>query len=93
MAEYFPDVKKPIAYEGPDSKNPLAFKYYNPTEKVLGKTMAQHLRFAVCYWHTFRGTGVDMFGAQTLFRKFRQGSDEMTLAEQTLSAAFEFLQN
>ncbi|HOV33784.1 MAG TPA: xylose isomerase [Candidatus Hydrogenedens sp.] len=90
MAEHFSEVKKPIAYEGPDSKNPLAFKYYNPKEKVLGKTMAQHLRFAVCYWHTFRGTGVDMFGSQTLFRNFRQGGDEMTLAKQTLDAAFEF---
>ncbi|HOL21214.1 MAG TPA: xylose isomerase, partial [Candidatus Hydrogenedens sp.] len=47
MAEYFPEVQKPIAYEGPDSKNPLAFKHYNPKEKVLGKTMEQHLRFAV----------------------------------------------
>ncbi len=92
MAEYFPEVKKPIAYEGPNSKNPLAFKYYNPKEKVLGKTMAQHLRFAVCYWHTFRGTGADMFGSQTLFRNFRSGSDEMKIAEQTLEAAFEFYQ-
>ena len=92
MAEYFPEIKKPIAYEGPDSKNPLAFKYYNPKEKVLGKTMAQHLRFAVCYWHTFRGTGADMFGSQTLFRNFRSGSDEMKIAEQTLEAAFEFYQ-
>jgi len=92
MAEYFPEIKKPIAYEGPDSKNPLAFKYYNPKEKVLGKTMTQHLRFAVCYWHTFRGTGADMFGSQTLFRNFRSGSDEMKIADQTLEAAFEFYQ-
>ncbi|HOK09806.1 MAG TPA: xylose isomerase [Candidatus Hydrogenedens sp.] len=90
MAEYFPEVQKPIAYEGPDSKNPLAFKHYNPKEKVLGKTMEQHLRFAVCYWHTFRGSGADMFGAPTLFRNFRQAKDEMEAAEKTLVAAFEF---
>ncbi len=88
--EYFPEVKKPIQYEGPDSKNPLAFKHYNPNEKILGKTMAQHLRFAVCYWHTFRGTGADMFGAPTFVRNFRQYTDEMQCAEETLYAAFEF---
>ncbi|MCX8064881.1 MAG: xylose isomerase [Candidatus Hydrogenedentes bacterium] len=88
--EYFPEVKKPIQYEGPDSKNPLAFKHYNPKEKVLGKTMAQHLRFAVCYWHTFRGSGADMFGAPTFIRNFRQNPDEMRCAEETLYAAFEF---
>ena len=58
---FFPEVSK-IAYEGPDSKNPLAFRHYNPTEVVEGKSMKDHLRFAVCYWHTFRGTGSDPFG-------------------------------
>ena len=48
MAEFFPGISK-IKFEGPDSKNPLAFKHYNPEEKVLGKSMAEHLRFAVCY--------------------------------------------
>ena len=49
MPVYFPEVEKPIRYEGPDSKNPLAFKQYDAKKKVLGKTMAEHLRFAVCY--------------------------------------------
>jgi xylose isomerase len=58
---YFPNIKK-ITFDGPDSKNPLAFKHYNPKEKILGKSMADHLRFAVCYWHTFKGLGADPFG-------------------------------
>ena len=61
----FPDVSK-IQYEGPDSKNPLAFRWYNEDEVVEGKTMKEHLRFSVVYWHTFRGTGADPFGAGTM---------------------------
>ena len=59
--EAFPKIKK-IAYEGPDSKNPLAFKYYNEDEKVEGKSMKDHLRFSVVYWHTFRNPLADPFG-------------------------------
>ena len=58
---FFPEVDK-IRYEGPDSTNPLAFRHYNADEMVEGKTMKEHLRFAVAYWHTFRGTGSDPFG-------------------------------
>ncbi len=89
MTEFFPEVKK-IKYEGPKSKNPLAFKHYNPKEKVLGKTMADHLRFAVCYWHTFKGLGADQFGANTIVRSYNSASDPMQKAEQTMYAAFEF---
>ncbi|MFP4502818.1 MAG: xylose isomerase [Candidatus Hydrogenedentota bacterium] len=89
MPTYFPEVDK-IAYEGPDSKNPLAFKHYNPDEKVLGKRMADHLRFAVCYWHTFKNLGADTFGSATMVRSYNDGVDEMAVAEQTLDAAFEF---
>ncbi len=67
MAEYFPGVKK-IKFEGPGSKNPLAFRHYNPDEVVLGKTMAEHLRFAVCYWHTLKNLGGDQFGPGTIIR-------------------------
>lgn len=88
MPEYFPTVKK-IKYEGADSKNPFSFKHYNAKEKVLGKTMAEHLRFAVAYWHTFKGNGQDPFGMPTHVRRY-QHSDPMTDAEQTLEAAFEF---
>ena len=57
----FPEIQK-IAFEGPDSTNPLAFRHYNPDELVEGKPMKEHLRFAVAYWHTFRGQGADPFG-------------------------------
>ena len=52
MSAYFENIK-PIQYEGPESDNDLAFHYYNPEEVILGKTMAEHLRFAACYWHNF----------------------------------------
>ncbi|QNN25081.1 xylose isomerase [Planctomycetales bacterium ZRK34] len=90
MAEYFPRVKA-IKYEGPDSKNPLAFKHYDPKRKVGGKTMAEHLRFAVCYWHSFRGAGADPFGVGTRTMPWLDAADEMTAAEQTLDACFEFI--
>ncbi len=90
MAVYFPEVQDAVKYEGPDSKNPLAFKHYNPSEKVLGKTMADHLRFAVCYWHTFKSGGSDMFGGPVYKRAYNAGDDPVKIAEQTLEAAFEF---
>ncbi|RMD78919.1 MAG: xylose isomerase, partial [Lentisphaerae bacterium] len=90
--EFFPEVKDQIAYEGPDSRNPLAFKWYNADQIVGGKTMAEHLRFAVAYWHTFRGTGQDMFGAPTFERPWLEGNDPLEIAKNTLDAAFEFCQ-
>jgi xylose isomerase len=89
MSAYFPKIKA-IAYEGPDSRNPLAFKHYDPKAKVLGKTMAQHLRFAVCYWHTFKGLGADPFGPGTILREYNKHTDPMKAAEATLDFAFEF---
>ncbi|HOJ59085.1 MAG TPA: xylose isomerase [bacterium] len=89
MTEYFPEVK-PIRYEGPDSKNPLSFKHYNAQEKILGKTMEEHFRFSVCYWHTFKGLGSDPFGPGTMIRAYNNSSDPMKVAEMTLDAAFEF---
>lgn len=89
MTEFFPEVKK-VKYEGLDSKNPLAFKHYNPKQKVMGKTMAEHLRFAVCYWHTFKGLGSDPFGGNTIVRSYNKPADPMQRAEQTMVAAFEF---
>lgn len=86
---YFPSIEK-IKYEGPASKNPLAFKYYDPEAVVAGKSMREHLRFSVAYWHTLRGTGSDPFGGATLLRPWEQASDPMVAAEQTLHAAFEF---
>jgi len=89
MTTYFPGVKK-IKYEGPDSENPLAFKYYNAKEKIMDKTMEEHLRFSVCYWHSFKNLGRDPFGIETIVREYNNASNEMEAAEQTLEAAFEF---
>lgn len=89
MTEYFPTVCK-IQYDGPDSRNPLAFRHYNPGEVVMGKTMAEHFRFAVCYWHTFKNLGSDPFGGDTILRAYNAGASEMEIAENTMRAAFEF---
>ncbi|MCK4998438.1 MAG: hypothetical protein KAS23_02845, partial [Anaerohalosphaera sp.] len=88
MTEYFPEVNS-IVYEGPESTNTLAFKHYNPDQVVLGKTMAEHLRFSVCYWHTLKGLGGDPFGPGTIIRNYNQHEDPMTVADKTLEAAFE----
>jgi xylose isomerase len=90
MPTYFPDVKKPIPYEGPASRNPLAFKFYEAKRKVAGKTMAQHLKFAVAYWHTMKGDGSDPFGGASLDRPWNHGRDALDVADRTLEAAFEF---
>jgi len=89
MAEYFKEVKK-IEYEGSGSDNPLAFKYYNPDEVVMGKTMKEHLRFAAAYWHTFQATGTDPFGAGTAVRPWDNVTDKMELAKIKVEANFEF---
>lgn len=89
---YFPEVTKPIPFEGPQSQNPLAFRHYNASEVVDGKTMAEHLRFAVCFWHTFRATGADPFGVGTLVRPWEAESDPLKRAKNTLDAAFEFFE-
>ncbi len=87
----FPDVDK-IRYEGPDSKNPLAFRWYNEDEVVEGKTMKEHLRFSVVYWHTFRGTGSDPFGAGTMLRPWDDGSESVENAVRRVRVAFEFIE-
>jgi len=92
MTTFFPEAVSPIAYEGPGSKNPLAFKYYDSEKIVAGRTMAEHLRFAGAYWHTFKGTGRDIFGSDVYSRLWDTDVDPMTKAEATLQAAFEFSQ-
>ena len=86
----FPNVSK-IQYEGPKSKNPLAFKWYNPSEVVEGKTMKDHMRFSVVYWHTFRNTLSDPFGAGTAVRPWDNGSNTVDNAKKRARAAFEFM--
>ncbi len=90
--KYFSKVDKQIPYEGKDSKNPLAFKYYNKHQRVGGKTMGEHLRFSVAYWHTLMGTGSDMFGGPSFEREWHKASDPMGRAKETMEAAFELFQ-
>lgn len=87
---YFGNVGK-IQYEGKDTKNPLAFKHYNATEVVGGKTMEEHLRFAVAYWHTLVAGGSDPFGADTAVRPWSKFSG-MDLAKARVEANFEFIE-
>jgi xylose isomerase len=87
--EYFPGIGR-IPYEGPGSDNPLAFKAYDPDRVVGGKTMEEHLRFAVCYWHTFCADGGDPFGPGTREHPWRVGGDRMANARAKMDAAFEF---
>ena len=87
--EFFPGIPK-IQYEGPSSKNPLAFKHYNPDELVEGKSMKEHLRFSVAYWHTIRGQLSDMFGSGTAVRPWEDGTDSLEMARTRVRVAFEF---
>ena len=88
--EYFKGVGK-ISYEGPDTDNPLAFRWYDENRMIGGKTMKEHLRFAIAYWHTFCGTGGDPFGGQTLFFPWDEKSDPVARAKDKADAAFEFI--
>jgi xylose isomerase len=90
MTQYF-DVPK-IKYEGPQSKNPLAFRHYNPDEVIEGKTMKEHLRFAVAWWHTFCGTGSDPFGPGCAVRPWDDGSNSLEMALKKVDVAFEFME-
>ena len=87
--EYYPMIGK-IKFEGNKSKNPLAFKWYDPDKMVSGKKMKDHLRFAIAYWHTFCGDGSDQFGSPTHLYPWDKaaGNDEKTMMK--LDAAFEF---
>jgi xylose isomerase len=87
--EFFPGISK-IRYEGPQSKNPLAFKHYNADERVDGKAMKDHLRFSVTYWHTIRGQLADMFGSGTAVRPWEDGTNSLKMAETRVRVAFEF---
>lgn len=88
MGEIFKGIGK-IKYEGAASDNPLAYKYYNADEIIGGKTMKDHLRFAVAYWHTFAAAGADMFGAGSYQRSW-DGMDAMDAAKVKVEANFEF---
>ncbi len=88
-ASYFADIE-PIKFEGTQSTNPLAYRYYDKDRVVMGKTMAEHLRMAVCYWHTFCWDGFDVFGGGTFNRPWHGGPIDQTRADHKLDEAFEF---
>ena len=88
--EYYKGIGA-IKYEGKDSDNPLAFKYYNPDQIVAGKSMRAHFKFAIAYWHTFCGQGADPFGPGTQNFEWDQPADAMTAAKEKADAAFEFI--
>lgn len=87
----FYSITDPIRFEGPDSRNALAYRWYNPKQKVMGKTMAEHLRFAVCYWHTLCWPGTDPFGGGTFNRQWHQVADPMAAARMKADVMFETL--
>lgn len=91
MSEAFPDIKK-IVYEGPKSRNPLAFKHYNPDEVVGGKTMRDHCRFGVAYWHAMRNPLADPFGGGTAQRPWDDGTDSIANAQNRARVCFEFME-
>jgi len=88
--EFFPGIKA-VKYEGPETKNLLAYRYYNAEEVVHGKKLKDWLRFAVCYWHTWRGMGSDPFGPPTRQWAFDDGSETVENAVRRLRAHFEFV--
>ncbi|MDG1827118.1 MAG: xylose isomerase [Henriciella sp.] len=89
-APFFPDVDR-ISYEGPSSDNPLAYQHYAKDQIVLGKRMEDHLRMAVCYWHTYCWDGFDIFGAGTFGRPWHNPQNDRSAADLKMAAAFEFL--
>jgi xylose isomerase len=91
MSSFFP-LREPIRYEGPKSRKALAFRWYDAKRKIKGKTLAEHLRFSVAYWHSFVWTGTDPFGGETFLRPWHKGSDQMANARLKADVAFEMLQ-
>ncbi len=89
MKQFYPDIPK-ITFEGSKTENPLAFRYYNPEETVAGKTMREHLRFAMSYWHTMVAEGTDMFGVGTVSKDYG-ADDPMQQAKNKAYAAFELM--
>lgn len=88
--EYFKGIEN-ITFEGKNSDNPLSFKYYNPEQVIAGKTMREHFKFAIAYWHTFCGQGSDPFGPGTQNFPWDQASDPIQAAKDKADAAFEFI--
>ena len=87
---YFSDLE-PVRFEGPQSNNPLAFRWYEKDRVVMGRRMEDHLRFAVCYWHSFCWNGFDPFGYEGTFdRPWHRIADPIEAAHAKADAAFDF---
>ena len=91
MKEYFENIPK-IKFEGKNSKNPFAFKYYDPNRIILGKKMKEHLPFAMAWWHNLGAAGTDMFGRDTMDKSFNQKLGTIEYAKAKVDAGFEFMQ-
>jgi len=89
MSARFFNQEKPIKFVGQKASEGLAYRWYDPNKKVLGKRMEDHLRFAVCYWHSFTWPGGDPFGGETFNRPWMHMDDEMAAARQKADVAFE----
>lgn len=86
---YFPNIDK-IKFEGRESNNPFAFKFYDENRVVAGKSMKEHFKFAIAYWHSFCGTGGDPFGPGTIVHPWDASDDAVQRAKDKMDAAFEF---
>ena len=91
MKEFFEGIG-PIAYEGPDSKNPMSFKYYDADKLIMGKPMCEHLPFAMAWWHNLGAAGTDMFGRDSADKSFGQTPGTMEHARAKVDAGFEFME-
>jgi len=91
MSNFFP-LREPIRYEGPKSRKALSYRWYDAKRKIRGKTLAEHLRFSVAYWHSFVWTGTDPFGGETFLRPWHRGHDEMANARMKADVAFEMFE-
>ena len=89
--EYFPEIGQ-IKYEGPESKNPMAFHYYDAERVVAGKKMKDWMRFAMAWWHTLCAEGADQFGGGTKTFPWNQGADAVEIAKNKADAGFEIMQ-
>ncbi len=87
---YFPNIDK-IPFEGKESDNPLAFRFYDENRIIAGKTMKEHFKFSIAYWHSFCGTGGDPFGSGTIVHPWDASSDPIQRAKDKMDAAFEFI--
>ena len=89
MSDFFADIPQ-IKYEGPDSSNELAYRYYDKSKVELGKTMEEHMRFAACFWHTCCWPGSDVFGGGTFNRPWHAGANDSAAAAHKREVAFDF---